>query len=117
MVRIINCCYTNLNQKNNTIDEALGDDITSEITVGDSPVTLLSSANVNRKIIKIYTSEFSHPLAFLRMRHGIDISRSNFTLAMPNNYLYINTSQASRPLSVMCSEGTALIKFTVVNKL
>ncbi|MEG4251071.1 hypothetical protein [Microcoleus sp. Pol10D4] len=116
MVRIINCCYTNLNQKNNTIDEALGDDITSEIIIGDTPVTLLSSANINRKIIKIYTSEYSNPLAVLWVRHGTGISQSNFTLAIPNNHLYVNTSQASRPLSVMCSEGTALIKFTVVNK-
>lgn len=117
MVRIVNCCYTNLNQKNAIVDEALGDDITNEITVGDSPITLLSSANTNRRIVKIYTSEYSNPLAVLWVRHGTGVSQSNFTLAIPNNHLYVNTSQASRPLSIMCSEGTALIKFTVVNKL
>jgi hypothetical protein len=116
MVRIVNHCYTNLNQ-NNVVDEALGDDITSEIIIGNTPVTLLSNGNSNRKIIKIYTSGHSNPLTVLWVRHGIDINQSNFTLAIPSNHLYVNTSQASRPLSVMCSEGTALIKFTVVNKI
>ena len=117
MVRIVNCCYTNLNQKNNAVDETLGEDITNEIIIGVSPVTLLSVVNPNRRIIKLYTSEYSNPLAVLWVRHGTGINQNNFTLAIPNNHFYVNKSQALQPLSAMCSEGTALIKFTVVNKL
>lgn len=116
MVRIINCCYANLSQKN-TANELLGEDITNEILIGTSPIILLASANLDRKIIKLFTFQYSNKSAQLWVCHGSSIGASNAAFALPENNLYINTSQASRPLSVMMSEGTALIKLTVVNKL
>lgn len=116
MVKIANCCYTNLNQRN-TADEPLGEDITNEILVGTSPVNILSSINLNRRIIKIYTAEYSDKLAQVWVRHGTNVSAINSAFALPLKYLYVNTNQASRPLSVVCSTGTALLRLTVVNKL
>lgn len=116
MVRIVNCCYLNLNQKN-AANELLGDDITNEITIGTSPTTLLSTASSNRRIVKIYSMQYSNPLALLWVRHGSNASASNSSFALPMWHLYENLLQASRPLSVACSEGTALLRLTVVNKL
>lgn len=117
MIKIVNCCYTNLNQRNTNSDEPIGEDITNEITIGTSPINILSAVNLNRKVIKLYTVEFSDMLAQVWLRHGINVNASNFAFALPSKYLYVNSSQASRPLSVVCSAGTALLKFTVVNKL
>lgn len=115
MVRIVNCCCNNLNHKT-IIDEVLGEDITNEITINTSPTTLLTAVNLNRKIIRLYTVEFSNPTALIWVRHGTNISFNNASFPLPVKRLYENTSQASRPLSVICSQGTALIKLTVVNK-
>jgi len=116
MVRIVNHCYSNLNYKN-IAEEILGDDITSEITIGTLPINLLSAVNQNRKVVKLYTIEFSNPLAVLWIRHGTNISINNASFALPVCRLYENTSQASRPLTAICSEGSALVKLTVVNKI
>jgi len=114
MVRIVNCCYSNLKQ--NIANTILGEDITTEIIVGTSPIILLASVNLNRKIVKLFSVQYSNKLAQLWVRHGINININNAAFAMPENYLYINTSQASQPLSIVMSAGTALVKFTVVNK-
>ena len=114
MVRIVNYCYSNLNYRS---DEILGDDITNEITVGTSSLNLLSTVNLNRKLIRLYAVEFSNSLAALWIRHGTNATLINSSFALFVRDFYENTSQASRPLSVICSEGTAVIKFTVVNKL
>jgi hypothetical protein len=116
MVRIVNHCYSNLNYKN-VVEEPLGDDITNEIVIGTSPVTLLSTVSLNRKIIKLYTVEGSSPSAIIWIRHGTNISVNNASFGLPMRRLYENTSQATRPFSVICSEGTALVKLTVVNKI
>jgi hypothetical protein len=118
MVKIVNCCYTNLNQQN-IADFILGEDITTEITVGTSPIILLASINTNRKIVKLFSIQYSDKLAQLWVRHGTNINSiiNNGAFAIPEKYLYVNNSQASRPLSIVMSEGTALIKLTVVNKL
>jgi len=116
MVKIINYCYTNLNQRFNA-NESLSEDITNEITIGTSPILLLSTINLARKIIKIFTVEYSNPLTKLWVRHGTNVSINNSGFALPANRFYINTSQASRPLSLVCNTGTALVRFTVVNKL
>ena len=115
MVRIVNCCYLNLNHKS-VVNELLGDDINNEITIGTSSTTLLSTVNSNRKIIKIYPVQYANPLALVWVRHGIGASSSNASFALPMWRLYENILQASRPLSVACSEGTALLRLTVVNK-
>jgi hypothetical protein len=115
MSRIINCCYPDLN-KRSSIDEPLGNDITTEITVGISPLILLSVANLNRKIIKIFTVNYSDILTRLWVQHGTNVSVNNFGFALPKNHLYFDNLQASRPLSLVTNVGTALIKFTVVNK-
>lgn len=116
MVRIVNHCYSNLNYKS-VVDEILGDDITNEVTVGLSSVNLLSAVNLSRKLIRLYVVEVSNPLATVWVRHGTNASLSNSSFALFVKDFYENTSQASRPLSVMCNEGTALVKLTVVNKL
>lgn len=119
MVRITNCCYyPNLNQSINSENvEQLGEDITNQITVDTSPTILLSTVNPNRKIIKIYTQAYSERSTQLWVHHGIDTNINNFAFPLPLNYLYVVNSQACQPLSLLCSTGTALIKFTVVNKL
>lgn len=116
MVRIVNCCYTNLNQRN-SVDEQLSEDITNEITIDTSPVLLLSTINLTRRIIKIFTVQYSDRLTQLWVRHGTSVSVNNVGFALPEKHLYINNSQASRPLSLVCNTGTALVRFTVVNKL
>ncbi len=116
MVRIVNHYDTNLNYKN-FVSESLGDDITNEITIGTSPTTLLSTVNLNRKNIKIYSIEYSNPLALVWVRHGTGASISNSSFPLPMRHLYENTSQAARPLSVVCTNGTALLRLTVVNKV
>ena len=116
MVKIVNCCYTNLNQQN-IADVILGEDITTEITVGTSPIILLASVNVNRKIVKLFSTQYSKKLAQLWVRHGTNINVNNAAFVIPERYLYINNSQASRPLSVVMSEGTGEFRLTVVNKL
>lgn len=116
MVKIVNCCYTNLNQKS-FANEALGEDVVNEIIVGTSPIILLSTINLNRKIVKLYTAEYSSELTQLWVRHGININISNSAFALPVKHLYVNSSQASQPLSVVCSAGTARLKLTVVNKI
>lgn len=116
MVRIVNHCYTNLNQKS-VVDEVLGEDITTEITLGTSPIVLLASVNLSRKVIKLFTFEYSDKSAQLWVRHGTGVNISNAAFALPDNKLYVNTSQASRPLSVLLSAGIGLLKLTVVNKL
>lgn len=116
MVRIVNHCYTNLNYKS-AVDEMVGDDITNEIMVGTSPTNLLSAVNLNRKLIKLYAVEYSNPLALLWIRHGTNASLNNSSFPLLMRHLYENVSQASRPLSVICSEGTALLRLTVVNKV
>lgn len=116
MTRIVNCCYANLNCRG-TIDEALGEDITNEIIIGILPVLLLTATSLNRKIIKLYTAEYSNRLTKLWVRHGTNVTQDNGAFALPSNYLYVNTSQASQPLSVVCGEGSAIIRVTVVNKL
>ncbi len=114
MIRIINCCYPNLNQHNN---ELLSEDITNQITVGTSPLILLSAINLNRIIIKIFTIKYSNPLTQLWVRHGTSVTVNNSSFALPEKKLYVDSSQASRPLSIVCNTGTALISFTIVNKL
>ena len=116
MVRIVNHCYSNLNYRS-VADEILGDDITNEITVGTSSLNLLSTVNLNRKLIRLYAVEFSNSLAVLWIRHGTNATLINSSFALFVRDFYENTFQASRPLSVLCSEGTARIKLTVVNKL
>lgn len=116
MVRIVNHCYSNLNYKS-VADEILGDDITNEITVGTSSVNLLSTVSLNRKLVRVYVAGFSNPLALLWIRHGTNATLINSSFALFVRDFYENTSQASRPLSVICSEGTALIRLTVVNKI
>lgn len=116
MTRIVNCCYANLNQ-HNALDEPLSEDITNQINVGTSPILLLSAINLNRKIIKLFTVQYFDPLTQLWVRHGASVSVNNAGFALPEKHLYINTSQASRPLSLVCNTGTALVRFTVVNKL
>lgn len=114
MARIVSFCCNNLNHKG-FIDEASGDDITTEITIGAAPVALLSAVDPNRKIIRIYSIQYSNPLALVWIRHGD--SGSNFSFPLPLRHLYENTSQATRSLSAFCTDGTALLRFTVVNKL
>jgi len=116
MIRIVNCCYTNLNQRNSA-DEQLSEDITNEITVGTSPLLLLSAIDLTRRIIKIFTIQYSNSLTQLWVRHGTTVTVNNSGVALPEKRLYVDSSQASRPLSVICNTGTALIRFTVVNKL
>lgn len=116
MVRIVNWCYSNLNYKP-VVEEILGDDITNQVTIDTSPVNLLSSVNLNRKLIKIYVVALSDLLAQIWIRHGTNPSVESNAFPLPLNKLYENTSQASRPLSVACSSGTALLRLTVVNKL
>lgn len=116
MVKIVNYCHTNLNQKS-AVNEPLGEDITSEIIVGTSPIILLNNVSLDRKIVKLFTTQYSSKLAKLWVRHGTSVSQSNAAFAMPENNLYVNSSQASRSLSVVMSAGTAVIKLTVVNKL
>jgi hypothetical protein len=114
-MKIVNYCYPNLNQ--NAIEEQLGEDITTELTIGTSPIILLSIINTNRRLIKLFTIQYSNPSTKLWVRHGVGVSASNSSFALPENRLYENSSQASRPLSVVTSLGTALLRFTVVNKL
>jgi len=116
MVRIVNCCYTNLKQQNSA-NEQLSEDITNEITVGTSPLLLLSAIDLTRRIIKIFTIQYSNSLTQLWVRHGTTVTVNNSGVALPEKRLYVDSSQASRPLSVICNTGTALIRFTVVNKL
>jgi len=117
MVKIVNWCggYSNLNQRNT--EEQLGEDITTQLTVGTSSIILLSTINLSRKLIKLFTVEYSEPLTQLWVRHGTGVSVNNSGFALPENRLYENSLQASRPLSLVTNIGTALIKFTVVNKL
>jgi len=116
MIKIVNCCCENLNQKSLlNSNEPLGEDITNEILIGTSPTILLSAINTNRKIIKIYTQQYSDELTQLWVLHGTNININNFAFALPVNSLYVDTSQASQPLSVMSSIGFATIKLTVVN--
>lgn len=116
MVKIVNSCYTNLNQEN-AGNDVLAEDITNEILVGISPVILLANINVNRKIVKLFTLGYSDKSARLWVRHGTNVSTQNAAFFMPENNLYVNDSQSSRPLSVVMSAGTALLRLTVVNKL
>lgn len=115
MVRIVNHCYSNLNYKS-VAEEILGDDITNEITIGMSPTTLLSTVDLNRRIVKLYVVQLSSPLAGIWVQHSTNITESDASFLLPTKNMYITTSQASHPLSVVCSEGTALLKLTVVNK-
>jgi hypothetical protein len=116
MVRI-NCCCDDLNRKIESESSTLGSDITNEITITTTPTILLSTINLNRKIIKIYFAQHFNPLALLWIQHGINSNPSKFTFALPLKNLYIDSSQANQPLSAYCSEGEALIKLTVVNKI
>ena len=113
MTRIVNHCFSNLNYKK---EEILGDDITNEITISTSPVLLFATTNLNRKLIKIYFIQSSNPSALVWIHHGISSSLSNFAFALPVKRLYETTVQAHRPLSVVSSQGTALLRLTVVNK-
>jgi len=115
MTSIFNCCYPNLNQRA-IADEQLGEDITNELTIGTSPINLLMTINNQRRLIKLYTIEYSNPSAKLWVKHGLANDINSFAFALPaGNHLYINTSQASQPLSVFCSSGTAKVKLTIVN--
>ena len=116
-MKIFNCCNSNLRQ---TIDDSnilLSDDITNEILVGTTPTILLAAINLNRKIVKIFTEQHSDISTRLLVKHSANININNFALALPENYAYINSNQASSPLCVATNTGTTLIKFTVVNKL
>lgn len=115
MIKIINCCYPNLNQRNNA-NELLGDDVTTERSVGASP-TLILPANANRRVIKIYCVQFSDPLAQLWLHHGSITNANNFAFPLLLKHLFVDTSQAARALSSFCSNGTALLRITEVNKL
>jgi len=114
MVRIINCCYSNLNYKSD--NETLGEDITTQITVTSSPILILP-ANSNRRILKIYVLNLSNQLAELWLRHGTNISVLNSTFQVPLKYLFTNTTQAAQALSGICTTGAATIRVTTVNKL
>lgn len=114
MVEIHNCCHANL--RRSFTDEILGEDITNQLTIGTTPTLLLSIVNLSRRLIKIYSVQYSDPAALLWIRHSSNVSIDNASFPLPVRRLYINSSQASRPLSVMCTTGTAIIKFTVVNK-
>ena len=116
MIRIVNCCYTNLNQRNSA-DEQLSEDITNQIIVGTSPIIVLAAINLSRKLIKLFTMQYSEQLTRLWVCHGTGVNVNNSSLALPENRLYTNTLQASRPLSLVTNVGTALVRFTVVNKL
>jgi hypothetical protein len=119
MVKIVNCCHCNLNQsfnQNNFANDLLGEDITNELSISTTPLNIFSAISTNRKIIKIYTINYSDKSTELWLRHGTDININNFTLSLPVHHLYINSSQAAQPLSLVCSFGTAAIKLTTVNK-
>ncbi len=117
MVRITDhCCSNNLNYKN-VLEDVLGDDITNEIIINTSPTTLLATVSLSRKLIKLYVVNCSNPLAVVWVRHGTGATATNVSFPLPMKHLYENTSQANRPLSVVCSEGTALLRLTVANKV
>jgi hypothetical protein len=116
MVRIINyCCCDDLHRKTENELLTLGNDITNEITITTNPTILLSTINLNRKLIKIYTANCSNPLGVMWIQHGIDANLNSFGFALPVQKLYENSVQANQPLSVYCSSGIATIRFTVVN--
>ena len=116
MVRIVNFCHSNLNQQN-TIDEQLSEDITNQLIIGTSPIIILAAINLSRKLIKLFTLQYSDPSTQLWVRHGTGVTVNNSGFALPENRLYENTSQASRALSLVTNVGIALVRFTVVNKL
>ena len=114
MVQIICCCNENLNRNSN---KPLSDEITNELLIGTSPIILLSTINLKRKIIKLYIVQSSHPSNKIWVQHGKSININNFAFPLLLQKLYVNELQAHQPLSVVSNEGTALLKFTVVNEL
>lgn len=116
MVRITDYCCNNLNYKS-ALEDVLGDDITNEIVINILPTTLLATVNLSRKLVKLYVLSCSNPLTLVWVRHGTGVTGANASFPLPVKHLYENTSQATRPLTVTCSEGTALLRLTVANKV
>lgn len=114
-MRIINCC-NNLNYQPGLIAETLGEEVTTEMTVTTSS-TLILPANLNRRIIKIYTVAFSDKLTRFWLKYSTNANLVGATHPIPLDYLLVEKSQAVKAISGICSIGSALLRVSTVEKV
>ena len=111
---MINCC-NNLNQRQgDVVTTGLSDDVVTTVSVLNSS-TLLLSANLNRKIVKLYLLSLSVPSAELWIRYGEGATLLNCTHPLPLRNLLIIKPQAANNISAICSAGVAQIRVSSVD--
>lgn len=108
----MNCC-NNLNGRTGNSERLSEDTVT---TVGvSSASTILLSANVDRRIVKIYVLSLSAPSEEVWIRYGTGATLINSAHPLfLRNLLVIDSFQAANAISAICSAGTAQLRVSSV---
>ena len=115
-MKIVDCC-NNLNPLSATKSEAITEDVTNDVTVSTTS-TLLLPANINRRIVKIYVVNFSEKTTELWIRYGTSASLINTTHPLLlKHLLVIDSSQAAKAISAICTVGTASLRVSSAEKV
>lgn len=112
---MINCC-NNLNRSQST-SERLTEDTVTTVTVGTS-ATVVLTANVARRLVKIYLNSSSNPSAETWIRYGAGATSTNAAHILPFRHLVVvDSGQAANAISAVCTSGTAQLRVSVANAL
>lgn len=115
-MKIVDCC-NNLNSFSSTSLEAITEDTGSNITVTTTS-TLLLPANVNRRIVKLYVVDFSQKATELWIKYGSSASLLNTAHPLLfKHLLIIDTAQAAKAISAICTVGTATLRVSSAEKI
>jgi len=113
----ISDCSNNLNGPASGAAEALGEESCQTITVGTSSTTLVS-ANVNRRILKVYVQSVSVPSIEVWIRLGSAATASNTAHPLFNRYLLIEEGIEGRGnVTAICVGGTAQVRVCTINRI
>jgi len=113
----ISDCSNNLNGPASSAVEPLGEDFCQTISVS-SVTTTLVSANVNRRILKVYVQSVSAPNVEVWIRIGLAATVSNTAHPLFNHYLLMEEGiEARGNVTAICVGGTAQVRVCTVNRI
>jgi len=114
----ISDCSNNLNgPASSSAVETLGEESCQTISVS-SVTTTLVSANVNRRILKVYVQSVSVPNVEVWIRSGSAATVSNTAHPLFNRYLLIEDGiEARGNMTAICVGGTAQVRVCSINRI
>lgn len=114
----ISDCSNNLNgSASSGAAEILGEESCQTISVS-SVATTLVSANVNRRILKVYVQSVSTPTVEVWIRLGLAATVSNTAHPLFNRYLLVEDGiEARGSVTAICVGGTAQVRVCTINRV